>query len=100
MSRDGVETTSDRLAKGKEVNLKVLRLKQVLEGKEINLKVLRLKHILKLKYILVEALMATTKITNQQIGYKDINVKLPNFKQIFQDATEEEEVEEALEKDW
>ncbi|KAL2631042.1 hypothetical protein R1flu_015728 [Riccia fluitans] len=99
MSRDEVETTSDRLAESKEVNLKVLKLKQVLEGKEINLKVLRLKHILKLENVLVEAPMAATTIVDQQARYKDINLKLLNFKQIFQDATEEEEAEEALEKD-
>ncbi|KAL2654056.1 hypothetical protein R1flu_022184 [Riccia fluitans] len=91
MSRDEVETTSDRLAEDKEVNLKVLKLKQVLESKEINLKVLRLKHILKLAYVLVEALMVATTIADQQVGCKDINLKLLNFKEIFQDAVEEEE---------
>ncbi|KAL2609718.1 hypothetical protein R1flu_028291 [Riccia fluitans] len=68
MSRAEAETTSDKLTKGKEVNLKVLKLKQVLEGKEFNLKVLRLKHILKLEYVLVEALIA-----DPQARYKDIN---------------------------
>ncbi|KAL2620267.1 hypothetical protein R1flu_000472 [Riccia fluitans] len=110
MSRDEVETILDRLAEGKEVNLKVLKLKQVLEGKEINLKVLRLKQVLegkeinlkvlRLKHLLIEALTVATTIANQQAGYKDINLKLPNFKQVFQEATKEEEAKEALEKDW